>query len=255
MRALPARDLLEVWDRGACQAPCERALALLAAASPEAAAEDLARLSIGRRDGLLLDLREQTFGAELVSVASCPGCGEGLETTFRAADIRAVPEAEAADPLELTSGAWTVRFRLPDSTDLTALTVAGDAGEPRDAGGEGGEGGRALLLARCVLSVELGGRPAIAAELPEEVTRALAERMERSDPQAEVRIALTCPSCGHRWESVFDILSFFWSEIAAWAEHTLREVHVLASAYGWREPDVLALGPRRRQLYLRLVGE
>ena len=31
------------------------------------------------------------------------------------------------------------------------------------------------------------------------------------------------------------------------AGQLLREVHVLARAYGWREPDVLALTPRRRR--------
>jgi hypothetical protein len=69
-----------------------------------------------------------------------------------------------------------------------------------------------------------------------------------------VRIALACPACGRRWESVFDILEFFWSEIGVWAERTLSEVHLLASAYGWREPDVLALSARRRQAYLRRVA-
>jgi hypothetical protein len=33
----------------------------------------------------------------------------------------------------------------------------------------------------------------------------------------------------------------------------VREVHLLASAYGWRESDILAMTPWRRQLYLELV--
>ncbi|HEV7518235.1 MAG TPA: phage baseplate protein [Thermoanaerobaculia bacterium] len=244
MRALPAWELLEVWDRGTDQAPAERALALLAGACPEVPQEDLAGWSIGRRDGLLLDLRERTFGPDLVSVASCPGCGERLETAFRVVDIRVEPPAAGSGPFELTADGWTVRFRLPNSLDLAALTPsASTAGD-----------GRELLLGRCALAVEHEGRPASAAELPEEVVRALAERMEQLDPQADVRIALGCPACGRRWASVFDILEFFWSEIAAWAERTLCEVHLLAAAYGWREPDVLALSARRRQAYLRLVG-
>ncbi|HVT57264.1 MAG TPA: phage baseplate protein [Thermoanaerobaculia bacterium] len=245
MHALAARELLEVWERGADQAPVEQALALLAGACPETPGEELAGLSIGRRDALLLELREGTFGPDLVSVASCPACGARLETAFRAADIRAEPKAGAAGPLELTGDGWTVRFRLPNSLDLAALSALDAAGEAA---------GRELLLGQCVLSAELGGRPAAAADLPEEVVRAVAERMERSDPQADVRIALGCPACGHRWEPVFDILSFFWTEITAWAERTLREVHLLASAYGWREAEVLALGPRRRQAYLRMVA-
>ena len=38
----------------------------------------------------------------------------------------------------------------------------------------------------------------------------------------------------------------------AWARRTLRDVHVLARAYGWREADVLALSPTRRQIYVEL---
>jgi hypothetical protein len=33
----------------------------------------------------------------------------------------------------------------------------------------------------------------------------------------------------------------------------LRDVHELASAYGWRESEILALSPQRRQAYLELV--
>ncbi len=43
-----------------------------------------------------------------------------------------------------------------------------------------------------------------------------------------------------------------WSEVESWAWRTLFDVHVLASAYGWSEAAVLALGPRR-DLYLELV--
>ena len=34
---------------------------------------------------------------------------------------------------------------------------------------------------------------------------------------------------------------------------TLRDVHGLAAAYGWREEDVLRLSPTRRQIYLELA--
>jgi hypothetical protein len=32
-------------------------------------------------------------------------------------------------------------------------------------------------------------------------------------------------------------------------------VHTLAAAYGWTEPEVLALSEPRRAAYLRLVGD
>jgi hypothetical protein len=35
----------------------------------------------------------------------------------------------------------------------------------------------------------------------------------------------------------------------------LYDVHALASAYGWREADVLAMSPMRRQVYLELARQ
>jgi hypothetical protein len=63
-----------------------------------------------------------------------------------------------------------------------------------------------------------------------------------------------CPSCGHEWQSLFDIAAFFWAEIAAQARRLLREVHQLASAYGWREADILAMSARRRRAYLEMTS-
>jgi hypothetical protein len=49
-------------------------------------------------------------------------------------------------------------------------------------------------------------------------------------------------------------VTFFWKEIAAHAKRLLREVHILAAAYKWREADILAMNPNRRQYYLEMVG-
>lgn len=76
----------------------------------------------------------------------------------------------------------------------------------------------------------------------------------QADPQANVQLNVSCPACSHQWQMTFDILSFFWTEISAWAQRILREVHVLASAYGWHEADVLAMSSMRRQCYLQMVG-
>ena len=90
-------------------------------------------------------------------------------------------------------------------------------------------------------------------ELPDDLLAALADEMSARDPQAEVLLDLTCPACGSRWQALFDIAAFFWTELAAEAKRLLREVDALARAYGWREADILALSPQRRQAYLELV--
>jgi hypothetical protein len=65
---------------------------------------------------------------------------------------------------------------------------------------------------------------------------------------------LTCPQCAHQWQAPLDIVSFLWSEVHAWAIRLLREIHELASAYGWSEAEILALSPWRRRAYLELVN-
>jgi hypothetical protein len=34
----------------------------------------------------------------------------------------------------------------------------------------------------------------------------------------------------------------------------LREVYLLAKNFGWQETDILNMNPRRRQIYLQLLG-
>lgn len=253
MRALSASELLAVWEQGLAQEPVQRALALLAAASPEISFEALAQLSLGQRDACLLTLREWTFGPHLASLATCPGCSERLELTFEVADLRATPpsllprsEGEGglgAETLSLSIAGYEVRFRLPNSLDLAAIAGYGDAAA-----------GRQVLLERCLLATQRNGQETTADQLPAEVVEAVVTQMGQADPQADVQLALTCPACGHQWQAAFDIVSFFWSEISVWAYRLLYEVHTLALAYGWREADILALSPWRRQFYLEMVS-
>lgn len=79
--------------------------------------------------------------------------------------------------------------------------------------------------------------------------------MEELDPQAVVRLKIVCDSCQHQWDEEFEVASFLWGEVDAWAGRLLREVHVLARAYAWREEDILAMSSRRRHCYLEMLGE
>jgi hypothetical protein len=231
MRTLSATELLDAWERGLGQRPAERALTLLAAASPETSPDALTGFSIGRRDAGLLAIREQTFGPSVTGLADCPNCSERIELTFDVSEIQAPPAAVSPDSLTASG----VRFRLPDSRELLAL-----------AGCEDVAAGRALLLRRCVIDRD-------AENLAEEDVQAIVSAMAEADPQADIQLDLSCPACAHRWFAVFDIASFLWTEINAWAHRTLQDVHRLALAYGWREPDILALSPWRRQVYLEMA--
>ncbi|MCX6922909.1 MAG: phage baseplate protein [Verrucomicrobia bacterium] len=234
---------MTVWELGASQPWNQRALALLAVACADDQQPDqLAQLSIGQRDACLLTLRERMFGPQLAGVAPCPACGELLEFGIKAAEVRVAPALEPVGTMNLAHADYEVSFRLPNSLDMTSLDPKAD-----------NQTNRRCLLTRCVLVARCAGAEITADELPPEIVAAVAERMAEADPQADVQIALACPKCAHSWQVPLDILSFFWSEINAWAVRLLHDVHVLASAYGWREADILSMNPKRRQAYMELV--
>ena len=142
MSPLTARDLLDIWEAGADQSPAQRALWLLGAALAERSYEELAQLSIGQRDAQLLRLYEQLFGSRLISVADCPQCGERLQLTLTTADVLIASDT-VSNTQSVTVEGYTVQYRLPNSTDLLALATCDSV-----------EAGRALLLSRCVSSVQ-----------------------------------------------------------------------------------------------------
>jgi hypothetical protein len=111
-----------------------------------------------------------------------------------------------------------------------------------------------VLLRRCVLDATRDGAPADAADLPDGVQARITEVCAEADPRADVRLDLPCPGCGHRTKALLDIAAALWAELDGWARGILLDVHLLASAYGWTEPDVLALSPLRRRYYLELAG-
>lgn len=240
---LTAKDVLDLWERGLVKTPLQRALDLLAAAYPELSPQQLRALPIGQRDLRLMAVREALFGQRLSCLTSCPTCGERLELSLNLTQLRTTPLSDSTGIYSLMTKDFEIQFRLPNSADLSHIADLPDAAKARRS-----------LFERCVQQASREGIPLLAGELPEEVIQATADRMAEIDPQADMQIALTCPACAQKWSATFDIASYVWTEIHAWAVRLLHEIHRLASAYGWREADILALSPMRRQFYLELIG-
>ncbi|HVW58572.1 MAG TPA: hypothetical protein VHC48_01005 [Puia sp.] len=235
MRVPDTAEMLDLWDRSAGKASIERSMELLSLA---AIAGDPAELSIGRRDASLFRLRERFFGPLLSNIADCPSCGERVEWS---GDLRELVAGEGGEGERFTLHAepYVVSFRLPNSYDLLN---ASDYRENPD-----------QLLLDCILEVKKGDAHCDAAEVPEEVLGLLDRRMEEEDPQADISMLLSCAKCSHEWEMSFDICSYLWMEIDDWARRVLRETAMLAAAFGWSEPDILRMSPRRRRLYLEMI--
>lgn len=236
-----AGEMLGAWERGHGQAIVARGLTLLALACPGEAPDALARLSIGARDRRLLALRAAAFGPRMRGLVVCPACGEQLETELDATVLAAEPAAVPL-PLCIAADGYDVQVRLPDSRDLIACAEL----PPAEAAVE--------LLRHCIVSAERQGAPVAAEDLPEALTERIGERMAAADPQAEMQLALDCAACRHRWSVPFEIVTFLWAELDAWAGRLLQDIHQLAGAYGWSERDIIGLGPVRRDRYLQMLG-
>ena len=242
MNVLSAHDVLKVWERGLHAGPVQRAMQLLSMRFPGQSIDDLGRLSIGQRDAALLDLRLATFGRHLNGKIACPNCGEVLELELDVNQLRTPAAVAPADTIVVEVADHKLQMRLPNSFDLA------EAAEQTSV-----DGGRQKLLERCIVSASrAGGEPAT--DFPEEVVAAAMARMAEADPQADLKLNVTCCACNKKWEAVFDIVSFLWTEVEAWAGKLIHEVHTLASAYGWSEREILSLSPVRRQMYLEMVA-
>jgi len=249
MRGIETHELLEVWDQGQGLSPSGRAAFLLTVACPDYPRERMESLSIGERNALLAHIRARTFGGAVESVVACPGCDAMVEVTV---DVRTVfPDAAqvasrdsiSRHPVEIVAGDFIVQAVVPTIRDVEATASTSTLEE-----------GVRMLLRRCVLRAEKRGHPCEMDDLPQEVCALLEEHMAEADPQGDVHFSIHCPGCNHRWSVPFDILTYFWSEIRLAAGQLLRDIHVLASAYGWSESDILMLSAARRRIYLEMVG-
>jgi hypothetical protein len=243
MRPLSAAGVLRAWERGQAGPPLDRALAILAVANPEDSWDGLARLPIGQRDARLLASREQSLGGALRAYVECPACKAALTFEMNVPDLRSDSHlAEQGGTYDIAMDTTSIRFRLPTTLDLADLPLAAGVAVVRR-----------QLAEHCVLQAERDGRLVDIDALPDELIDLVSEEMSRRDPQAETEVNLSCPECDHQWSAIFDIAAFFWAEIAALASRLLREVDVLARAYGWREADILELSASRRDAYLQLA--
>jgi hypothetical protein len=250
VRALDDRQVLDVWARGEPLHAVDRTLALLAAGRADAAPDELAAISLGERNALVLELRERTFGTRLDAHAACPRCAAALELATTTTALRAAAAPALADPDDLDAGlaldadGYAIALRRLDSFDLAAIAGLTD----RDAA-------RRELVARAVTAVELDGAAVDPRALPDAVVAAIGRRLGELEPLLDVQLELACPGCAHAFAAPFDPGAYLWREVAVRARRLVRDVDRLARAYGWTEAEVIALPPVRRRAYLELIGD
>jgi hypothetical protein len=199
----------------------------------EGAAIDADAVPLGQRDSALLRLRQALFGRELAVSARCPACATLVEFTTDIETILAAGASARAATVEIDGQRWPVR--APSAADLRAIAALPDAAA------------REALALRCLD----GCAPET---LDERALEAIEAALEDADPLASIDFALVCAACGHAWEAALEPASYLMSELSVGAARLFEEVAALARAYGWSEPEILALSPARRRIYRELAS-
>lgn len=240
MRSLSASELIDVWEWGINQPPLEQIFRLLAFALDIDDIRQISELSVGERDNYLFLLRRNLFGKQLNCSMNCPECGEIIEWVSNIDEFCSLDYSKQINrELSLKHKNLKLKFRLPTSDDIIQAGLNGtNADFSRN------------LIMLCTTEATKNSRTVKNEGLPAKILAKIEEQMEEADPIANIQLSLTCPNCGHTWDEIFDILSFFMKEVDSWVKRLLQDVSVLALNYGWSEKDILELSPLRRQFYL-----
>jgi len=239
-RAVTAQRLLEAWEATLEEQNARRGVALLARCR-DADVDALSRWGLAERDAALFDLRHALFGAEATAVTECAGCGEHLEARLDLSVLR--PATPATGSATVTIDGYTVCTRTPCTDDLAAISAHADE-----------SAALAALVMLCVESVlSPSGVDVPLTEVPAGVADDIRSHVADRVGDIDAEVSLSCAACGATSQVSFDIAAFLLREVEVWAARVLREVHVLARAYGWDEPTILRLSPRHRRAYIDLV--
>ncbi|MFC8272060.1 hypothetical protein ACFUJR_05830 [Streptomyces sp. NPDC057271] len=247
MRALPAGEVLRLWDECRDASPETRALALATAADDDTDSVPPAERPIGRVTALLLRLRNALAGPRMAATVGCPACRGTVEFQATTEALLALEDKIVDSPPPLLHGGYEMVWRCLSYRDLQAVAEQPEADDP--------DRGALLLLERCLLSLRHEERTTVpvAVDLPDAVRAALTEAMSSADPLADVLVDLKCPDCERTFTADFDVASFVWAEVESRGLRLLLDVDVLARSYGWSETEVLALSEPRRASYLRIA--
>ncbi len=227
-------QLLTLWEQGVERHPIDRALLLGTWARPDLSPSKLPDLPLGTLNRALLRFRESCFGSHISACVDCKYCGTRLELVLDTGQLLAdTHDNDTLTKFEISG----THFRIPCSRDLAAIAMERDI-----------QVAALKLLQQCCLSNSAETEIDFASLLTEVETV-----METLDPAADINLSLACEECGSYSSINLDIGALLWREIDAHARTLLTEVHDLARAYGWTEPEILALSPQRRAAYLDMV--
>jgi hypothetical protein len=192
-------------------------------------------LSTGSRAWLLACAAAVTGAETGWFQADCQSCGAPFDFALRLADI---PRGDAGPDFPVAQVETSLgprSFEVPNGAHEAVLAQHRD-GDPRYA-----------LVA--LLGLADTARDDAAA-FSEADLAAIDEALDTAAPDIGDRVTVTCPDCGAVTGAAIDPLLLTRPQTT----QVLRETHLIARAYGWREGAILSLPSDRRRAYARLIA-
>lgn len=193
-------------------------------------------LAVSDCDRLSAALYLKYFGKQIEGTMPCGACGEPFEVSFSLPELLARLERgagpNAAGPDE--DGIYTLsdgrRFRLPTAGDqLSVLGLETDKGT-------------SALLERCVVSGDPRDNPEL-----------LLKAMDEVGPVLDLDMDAACPGCGASESVRFDIQTYLIRMLDFEKRFLVREIHLIAVAYGWGYEQILSLTREDRRAFVGLI--
>lgn len=245
MRNFSERRLLELWEGSERKSPLYFSLLIICEFYPELSFEKVLQLPIGVRDILIFKIRKELLGDEMTGYTSCPQCGEKVEWKMKYLDFGFPFEPGIPDKIyhSFQKGRYRITYRLPNSSDSFEMLKNRNNSDNYN-----------YLISECIQEVILNKKAVQNAELPNDILEKVFEQMELKDEFANIRISVVCPACKNQWESIFDVVDYFWMEVNSLTNRILSEIGILAYSFGWSEKEILDLTPERRRTYIEMLN-
>lgn len=194
------------------------------------------RLPCGTREWLL-QRSAHHFRPDLAWFeANCAQCGHPYDLSLNLADAgRQLPEhGEPAVEIETSIGIRT--FSVPNGAHEEAFARRDPGEDPRRA-----------FAALCGLSERAEEE---ARRFDDHDLALIDDALEGASPDVADEARTLCPSCGSETAARIDPLLFaFPGETAIF-----QEMHMIATAYGWTQPQILDLSVRHRSTFAAMIA-
>lgn len=202
--------------------------------------EALSGVTAWDRDRLLAVVYIRIYGPRIKSTVSCVHCHKAFDLDFSLPHLLESLSLDnvAKEVQVIQDGIYEfsdgLQFRLPTGEDEYAVMGLSQEEAVQE------------LLKRCIQNVSENVN---VQNRTEEVQTA----MEAIAPLIDLELDARCPECGQEQQVHFDLQHYLLSALSGERTLLMREIHALASTYGWSLTDILSLPRSQRKSLASLV--